>query len=101
MRYFTKMNTAKIAVVVATVAAVTGCAKVRIVGREIDPTEEQRVIHRCGWNVRGEDETSEIRVERGKTLGAVKVSMNYLHALGTVLTLGLWMPIDLTWEVNR
>lgn len=95
------MNAAKIAVVIAAVAAATGCAKVRIVGREIDPTEEQRVIHRCGWNVRGEDETSEIRVERGKTLGAVKVSMNYLHALGTVLTFGLWMPIDLTWEVNR
>ena len=95
------MRALKTVAIVVISAAVLGCAKVRVVGREIDPIEESRVIHRCGWNFRGESETEMLHVEHGKTIGAVKVSMNYFQALGTVLTFGLWMPFDLTWEVNR
>ena len=82
-------------------ASSVGCAKVRIVGREIDPVVTERTIHRCGWNLNDEDETTEIRVSRLGTIGSVKVSMNYFQALGTVLSFGLWMPFNLTWEVNR
>ena len=48
-----------------------------------------------------EGETKEVRVGERETIGAVKVHMNYLYALGTVLSLGHWMPFDITCEVNK
>lgn len=92
---------AKVIIVCLVTALAIGCAKVRVVGHETDPVEHEIVVHRFGWNLNDASETREIRVGRGKTIGAVKVSMNYFQALGTVLTFGLWMPFDLTWEVNR
>ena len=44
---------------------------------------------------------TEIRVGGRETLGAVKLHTNYLYALGSVFTFGIWMPFDITYEVNK
>ena len=88
-------------VVASLVGLVVGCASVRLVARENDPTEKEILIERCGWNLDEEGETKEVRVGERETIGAVKVHMNYLYALGTVLSLGHWMPFDITYEVNK
>ena len=38
--------------------------------------------------------------DRRHTLAAVRVRTNYLYALVTVLTFGLWTPMDIEWEEN-
>ena len=88
-------------VLASLVGLVVGCASVRLVARENDPTEKEILIERCGWNLDEEGETKEVRVGERETIGAVKVHMNYLYALGTVLSLGHWMPFDVTYEVNK
>ena len=83
------------------VGFVAGCASVRLVANEDNPTEVETLVERCGWNLDEEEETKEIRVGGRETIGAVKVHMNYFYALGTVLSLGHWMPFDITYEVNK
>lgn len=87
--------------VVSLVGLAVGCASVRLVARENDLTEKEILIERCGWNLDEEDETKEVRVGERETIGSVKVHMNYLYAIGAVLSLGHWMPFDITYEVNK
>ena len=80
---------------------VTGCASVRLVARETNPQEKEAFVNECGWNMDLEGGKTEIRVGGRETIGAVKLHTNYLYALGSVLTFGIWMPFDITYEVNK
>jgi hypothetical protein len=78
-----------------------GCASVRLVARETNPKEKEAFVNECGWSMDLEGGKTEIRVGERETLGAVKLHTNYLYALGSVLSLGIWMPFDITYEVNK
>jgi len=38
--------------------------------------------------------------DKRHTVAAVRCRTNYWYALATVLTFGLWAPIDIEWEEN-
>jgi len=78
-----------------------GCASVRLVARESDPYEKEILVEKCGWSLDMEGGKTEIRVAQRETIGAVKVHSNFLYALGTVLSLGHWIPFQITYEVNQ
>ena len=79
----------------------SGCASVRLVGREINPEEKEVFIEQCGWSYDLEGNSTEIRVGRRETIGAVTVHYNLFYALGTLISLGHWMPFQLTYELNE
>jgi hypothetical protein len=90
-----------IGMVLCAVFIVTGCASVRLVARETNPQEKESFVNECGWSMDLEGGKTEIRVGGRETLGAVKFHTNYLYALGSVFTFGIWMPFDITYEVNK
>ena len=79
----------------------TGCASVRLVARETNLQEKESFVNECGWSTDLEGGKTEIRVGERETLGAVRLHTNYLYALGSVLSFGIWMPFDMTYEVNK
>lgn len=80
-----------------------GCqSSVRVSGRAIRPYEypAQRYDGSC-WSDNLWEKSPYIALEdKHHTLAAVRVRTNYFYALATVLTFGLWTPIDLEWEEN-
>ena len=90
-----------IGMVLCAVFIVTGCASVRLVVRETNPQEKEAFVNECGWSIDLEGGKTERRVGERETLGAVKLHTNYIYALGTVLSFGIWMPFDITYEVNK
>ena len=81
-----------------------GCqSSVRVSGRAVRPYEyPARRFDGSLWKETLWEKDNYIRVEdRRHTLGAVRFRTNYLYALATVLTLGLWAPVDIEWEENN
>ena len=78
-----------------------GCASVRIVGRESNPTEIESFPVLCGWTRDLEGGKKTIKLHDRATIGSVKMHSCYLYAWGTVLSFGLWIPFDVTYEVNQ
>ena len=87
--------------VVIAALIMTGCASVRLVARETNPPEKETFVNECGWSMDLKGGKTEIRGGELETLGAVKLHTNYLYALGSVLSFGIWMPFDITYEVNK
>ncbi len=81
-----------------------GCqSSVRVSGRAVRPYEypATRFDGSC-WSETLWEKDNYIRVEdRRHTLAAVRVRTNYFYALATVLTFGLWAPMDIEWEENN
>ena len=90
-----------IGMVLSAALIATGCASVRLVAREMNPQEKETFVNECGWSEDLEGGKTEIRVGERETLGAVKFHTNYLYALGSVLSFGIWIPFDITYEVNK
>ncbi len=78
-----------------------GCASVRIVAREENPTEKEVFVEQCGWSYDLEGGKREIRVGDRETIGAVTIHYNWFYALGTFFSCGHWMPFQITYEVNE
>jgi len=81
--------------------ALAGCASVRVVARETNPVEKEIFVEKCGWSSDLEGKKTEIRVSERGTIGAVTVHYNFFYALGTLVSLGHWMPFQITCEVNE
>ena len=84
-----------------TALALSGCASVRVVARETNPVEKEIFVEQCGWSSDLEGKKTEIRVSERGTIGAVTVHYNFFYALGTLVSLGHWMPFQITYEVNE
>ena len=83
--------------------AVCGCqTSVRVSGRAVRPYEYPpgRFDGSLWKDTLWEDSNQIVVEDRHHTLAAVRVRTNYLYALATVLTFGLWAPMDVEWEEN-
>ena len=81
---------------------VCSCSSVRVSGRAIRPYEypPMRYDGSC-WKQNLWEKSNVIMVEdKRHTVAAVRCRTNYFYALATVLTFGLWAPIDIEWEEN-
>jgi len=81
--------------------ALVGCASVRVVGRESNPAEKEEISNVCGWTCDLEGGKKTIELPDRATIGSVEMHSSYWYAWGTVLSFGLWIPFDMTYEVNQ
>ena len=83
--------------------ATCGCqSSVRVSGRAIRPYEYPPVRYDGSlWKQNLWEKENVITVEdKRHTVAAVRCRTNYWYALATVLTFGLWAPMDIEWEEN-
>jgi hypothetical protein len=78
-----------------------GCADYRLVVPEPNPaTEVERVtMHAFLWGFVGDTQPAHNCV--ANALDEVRVRTHYGYALVSVLTLGLWMPLDVEWRCGK
>ncbi len=81
---------------------VCSCSSVRVSGRAIRPYEYPPMRYDGSfWKQDLWEKSNVIMVEdKRHTVAAVRCRTNYWYALATVLTFGLWAPIDIEWEEN-
>lgn len=77
---------------------VPGCAQYRLDMKDSDPAEKPytgKMIHALGWGLlyKPQQITTDCNTETG--INDVVVKSNYLYNLAAVLTLGIWMPIEI------
>ncbi|MCQ2403147.1 MAG: hypothetical protein MJ202_05425 [Lentisphaeria bacterium] len=80
-----------------------GCqSTVRVSGHAVRPYEYPPMRYDgCCWKETLWEKSNTIFPENKRhTLAAVRYRTNYFYALGTVLTFGLWAPVDIEWEEN-
>ncbi len=75
-----------------------GCAQYRLDMKDSDPAEKPykgEMIHALGWGLlyKPMQITTDCNTETG--INDVIVKSNYLYNLVSVLTLGIWMPIEI------
>ena len=89
-----------VAVVVFTFCLIylSGCAQYHLDMKDSDPAEKPytgQMIHALGWGLlyNPQQITTDCNTETG--INDVIVKSNYLYNLASVLTLGIWMPIEI------
>ena len=80
---------------------VQGCAKYRLDMKDSDPAEnpyKSRMMHAFAWGLlyKPQQVTTGCDTETG--INDVIVKSNYLYDLASVLTLGIWMPIEVEYR---
>ena len=77
-------------------------SSVRVSGRAIRPYEYPPGRYDGSlWKQNLWEKENVIVVEdKRHTVAAVRCRTNYFYALATVLTFGLWAPMDIEWEEN-
>lgn len=87
-------------VLVAALACAQGCAtyKVRIPDdRAVDLNYQGRTMHAFVWGAWYDPQV--LAAECGReAINDVKIKRNLLHDLASVLTLGIWMPIEVNFR---
>lgn len=93
-------NTHRLSVVVLAFGLVClpGCANYHLDMKDSDPAEKPykgEMIHALGWGLlyKPQQITTDCNTETG--INDVVVKSNYLYNLASVLTLGIWMPIEI------
>jgi hypothetical protein len=80
---------------------VQGCAQYHLDMSDSDPAEKPysgKTIHALGWGLlyKPQQITTDCNTETG--INDVIVKSNYLYNLVSVLTLGIWMPIEIEYR---
>lgn len=84
-------------VLVVGLACVQGCATYRIVppdSNPADPSYREATMHAFLWGTWYDPQV--LAADCGQeAINDVTIKRNYLHDLASVLTLGIWMPIEI------
>lgn len=95
------VRTPVLALVLASLIALPGCAGYRVVAPEPTPgTEyERRTMHAFLWGAIEDTEPATNCVENA--MDEVRVRQTLPNLLATVLTLGVWMPLEVEWRCAK
>jgi hypothetical protein len=88
--------------IIATVAAgFAGCANYHLRSPEPNPATGYRhaTLHAFLWGAIEEEKVAETC--QSNAIDEVRVQTNYGYALITVVTLGIWMPMDVAWKCRK
>lgn len=82
---------------------VSGCYHYRITVPDSDPATdyESRTMHTFFWGLLNDPEKQVAEDCRSNSIDEVRVSTNFGYALVTVVTLGIWAPIDVEWRCGK
>jgi hypothetical protein len=97
VRTFTKHRLSVCAVAFGLIV-VQGCAAYHLDMKDSDPEEKPykgQMIHALGWGLfyKPQQITTNCHIETG--INDVVVKSNFLYNLASVVTLGIWMPIEI------
>lgn len=79
-----------------------GCANYQIRTASSDPLDNQyqsSMMHAFAWGALVSPEILEAKCE-GESINDVVIESNYLYDFASVVTLGLWMPIEVSYRCN-
>ena len=83
-------------IVVATVVVTSGCYHYRLAMHGEGVTEpHKKTMHALFWGLIQENEFADNCLGQG--IHEVRVSTNFGYALVSVVTLGIWVPMDIEW----
>ena len=90
-----------VALLVVGVLSVQGCAHYRVVVPEPTPATdyETATMNAYFWGAIEETLPAENCVDN--SLDEVRVRQTFPHVLATVLTLGIWMPLEVEWRCAK
>lgn len=87
-------------VIVGTIAVGNGCYHYRISARGEAATEYQKkTMHALFWGLVQENQFADNC--QGAGIHEVRVSTNFGYVLASVVTLGIWVPVDVEWKCAR
>ncbi|MBK9256741.1 MAG: hypothetical protein IPM42_14740 [Saprospiraceae bacterium] len=86
-----------------------GCYSYRVASSKNDPTTiyNRKVVHSYLWGLAQKDKIGIHAVTHDcddldiYSLSEVKVKTNLLYSLATVLTLGIWCPMEVQWKCAK
>jgi len=95
------IRTPVLALLLALLIALPGCARYRVAAPEPTPgTEyERRTMHAFLWGAIEDTEPATNCVENA--MDEVRVQQTLPNVLATVLTLGVWMPLEVEWRCAK
>jgi hypothetical protein len=80
----------------------SGCMSVLVQGRGSNPDSPvPATYHGSLWSSTLWEEDWIASKSRKESLTSVRIRTNYLYALVTVITLGIYAPIDMEWRLNN
>ena len=91
-------------VLVAGLAWAQGCANYRVTLSSSDPSiilDQGGTMHAFFWGIWYDPQVMQTKCDKkDETIGIndVEIKRNYLHDLASVLTLGIWMPIEVKFR---
>lgn len=90
-----------VTLLLAGILAVPSCARYRVVVPEPEPGTEykQQTMHAYLWGAIEEKRPTDNCVENA--IDEVRVHQTLPNVLATVLTLGIWMPLDVEWRCAK
>ena len=80
-----------------------GCYHYRVTVPETDPVTEyeSKTMHTFFWGLVNDPEKQAAYDCVSNSIDEVRVSTNYGYALITVVTLGIWVPMDVEWRCGK
>jgi hypothetical protein len=79
-----------------------GCASYQVRIPDSDPLEQQyqgRLVHAFAWGLYLKPQVLPAECQ-GEAINDVRIERNYLYDLASVLTLGIWMPIEVKFRCH-
>ncbi len=94
-------SAASLSLLLALLLGASGCAYYHLRSPEPTPATEYRgeTLHAFFWGAIEEERIADNCVSNA--IDEVRVRNNYGYALITVLTLGIWMPLDIEWRCAK
>jgi len=89
------------AMIVAVAIGLAGCANYHLRSPEPNPATgyKHATLHAFLWGAIEETEVADTC--ESDAIDEVRVRNNYGYALITVVTLGIWMPMDVAWKCRK
>ena len=88
---------------VLVIISLSGCYHYRVTVPDTDPATEyeSKTMHTFFWGLINDPEKQVADDCVSNSIDEVRVSTNYGYALITVITLGIWTPMDVEWRCGK
>lgn len=99
--FLMKDTTARIVLVLCFLSLQAGCYHYRVVAPKPDPATdyEHRTVHALFWGLVQQDVPSDDCVSNA--MDEVRVTTNFGYLVVSVVTLGIWVPLDVEWRCAK
>ena len=97
----TIMRTAFLIALLGSVVLLQGCARYRVVVPEPTPATDYETVTLDAYFWGAIEETQHTENCLDNTIDEVRIHQTFPNILATVLTLGIWMPLEVEWKCAK